>query len=120
MISSSETSSSPGSLSVMDWKSFGIGNKRIRRPRAIYFDAAQPLPPFHKFTQNFFPLPAAAARHQKRGLPHQAGLCATDLAAGRSIGCNFLQRSGKFREFRIAAVGPLLDLRSFLLQILLA
>src|ERR1043166_1009465 len=117
MISSRETSSSPGSFNVIGSKSLGIRDKRIRRPGAIYFDAAEVLPPSHKLTQNFVPLLAAAARNQERCLPDQAGLCPAHLAAGRSITCHFFQRCGKFLYFRIITLRALLDLRRFLLQI---
>src|SRR6266853_113269 len=119
-ISSRETSASPGSFRVTGSKSIGIGNKRIRRPGAIYFDAPHPVPPLYKLTQDLVPLFTAAPRHQESGLPQQTGLRSTHLSGGRCIGGNFLQRRCELAQFWVVTLRTLFDLRSFLLQVLLA
>src|SRR5579864_7464072 len=48
-ISRRETSSSPPSVSKVS-KSFGIRDKRVRRPWPIYFDAPLPVPPLHNIS----------------------------------------------------------------------
>src|SRR5262249_59837564 len=115
-----ETSSPRGLVRVTGSKSAGIGNKRIWRPRPIYFDAAPSLPPLHKFAQNLLPLLAAAARHQKSRLPQQARLRSTDLAARRGSRSCLLQGCLQFAQFGIAALRPFPELGCFLLKIILA
>src|SRR5437868_7809518 len=90
-ISRRETSCSPPRTST-DSKSFGIRDKRIRRPRPIYFDAPPPVPPLHKIFQDLVPLFPFVARDQKRGLPQQVGLRSAHLAAGRGIRGDLGQR----------------------------
>src|SRR5260221_1341491 len=95
-ISRSETSSSPPPRTPTVSKSFCIGDKRVRRPRSIYFDAPLPVPPLYKILQRLVPGLALGAWHQKRRLPQQVRLRATYLAAARGISGNLAQRRCPF------------------------
>src|SRR5258708_5884276 len=119
-ISRRETSSSPPPSTATDSKSFGIRDKRVRRPWPINFDAPLPVPPLHKIFERLVPLPAFGARHQKRGLPQQVGLRAAYLAAGRGFGGNLAQRGRQFLRFLVITFWTFLQTRRFLLQIFFA
>src|SRR5260221_8662711 len=95
-ISRRETSSSPPPRTPTVSKSFCIGDKRVRRPWPIYFDAPLPVPPLYKILQHLVPLLALGARHQKRRLPLQVGLRSAYLAAGGGIGRDLSQRGCQF------------------------
>src|ERR1044071_4771412 len=118
-ISRRETSSSPPRIST-DSKSVGIRDKRIRRPRPIYFDAPPPLPPLYKILQDPVPLPAFVARNQKRGLPQQISLRAAHLAAGRGVRRDLAHPVGKVLQLLVVAFRTRFQPRRLLLQILLA
>src|ERR1700731_460786 len=95
-ISRRETSSSPPPRTPTVSKSFCIRDKRVRRPRPIYFDAPLPVPPLYKILQHLVPLLAFGARHQKGRLPKQVGLRSAYFAAGRGIRRNLGQRGCQF------------------------
>src|SRR5258708_33806745 len=115
-ISRRETSSSPPPSTATDSKSFGIRDKRVRRPWPIYFDAPLPVPPLYKILQHLVPLLAFGARHQKCRLPKKVGLRSAYFAAGRGIRGNLAQRRRQFLQFTIIALRTLLQSGRFRLQ----
>src|SRR5580765_7957228 len=117
-ISSRETSSSPPPISSTDSKSVGIRDKRVRRPRPIYFDAPLPFPPLHKILQYLVPLFPLRARDQESRLPKQVGLRSAYLPAGRGIDCNLFQRRRQLAQLLIAALRAFLQACRLLLQVL--
>src|SRR5262245_35284565 len=119
-ISRRETSSPEIPTGATDSKSFCIGDKRIRRPGAIYFDAAGAAPFLHKTLQRRVPLLAPGTRNQKCGLPEQVGLYTADLAAGRRVQGNFLQFRRKFTHAGIVVLRPSRHPSCFVLEIFLA
>src|SRR5690242_4786596 len=118
MISRSEMSSSVLPVSVMGSKSLGIGDKRIRRPRTGYFNAAPALPLFQEISQHAVPLAAPRTSHQERLLPQQPGLRPAYLSCRGRAGRHFFESLGKLLHIAITALGPLLYTRGFLLQVL--
>src|SRR5215510_13749438 len=119
-ISRRETSSPEIPTGATDSKSFFIGDKRIRGPGAIYFDAAGAAPFLHKTLQRRVPLLAPGTGNQKCGLPEQVGLYTADLAAGRRVQGNFLQFRRKFTQAGIVVLRPSRQPRRFVLEIFLA
>src|SRR5215471_17657096 len=119
-ISRRETSSSEAPVRATDSNSFCIGNKRIRRPGAIYFDAAGAAPFLHKALQCLVPLLAPPAGNQKCSLPKQVGLHAADLAAGRRVRRYLFQLRGQLAQARIITIRASLQPRCLLLKIFFA